>query len=245
MKKQYLYIVLLAIIGSLSLFAAHEKQLLFKQKLSQIAAQKVQQIHQGKTIEQVKEELGTQLSSNSKEWLIKEIARNYYLEYGVYLDVGYDYGFSVRELIDANRIAVKGETGTLNLSNLRITSLDGMERVASKEFVTNLNLSNNQLTFLPDPAFPGFGRLERLIISHNKIVEIADRAFDGLVSLEYLDLSYNKLTDRAFSDLLLSTLTDLWNLNLAGNNISSKKQKQIRGVLKGISVGFSRPKRNK
>ena len=58
--------------------------------------------------------------------------------------------------------------------------------------ITHLNLSNNQLTQLPD-SLSNLVNLQHLNLSRNKLTQLPD-FFGNLVNLEWLDLSNNQLT---------------------------------------------------
>lgn len=81
-----------------------------------------------------------------------------------------------------------------------------------------LDLSNNDIIFLPDNGFTALRALEILHLENNAISTIGDRAFVGLTSLHNLNLSSNCLV--ALPPELFQSSRDLRHLYLHNNSLS-------------------------
>lgn len=122
--------------------------------------------------------------------------------------------------------------------------------------VTELKLTENQISEIPQGVFSNFTKLRRLEFGSNDLTEIAKGEFALLKSLEFLDLSQSEISDidagafEGLSNLLrlslarneledvdseiFSPLTSLQNLNL-GNNMFSKLDKAMFANLPKLS----------
>lgn len=101
----------------------------------------------------------------------------------------------------------------LDLSELNLTSLpEGLFREFSQQ--SRINLSHNNLHHLPPDTFQGLRELSVLDLSRNGIQELHRDLFSGL-ELHQLDLSGNRLTD--ISEGSLSQLSALRSLDLSRN----------------------------
>jgi Leucine-rich repeat (LRR) protein len=70
--------------------------------------------------------------------------------------------------------------------------------------LTRLDLSNNQISILPNNIFSNLSNLQTLILSYNKLQCIQSEAFRGLKSLRVLSLHGNDISqipDGSFKDL--------------------------------------------
>lgn len=86
----------------------------------------------------------------------------------------------------------------LNLSrafgnHTSITNLVSALRHSGLEGLTTLDLSSNNLIFLPPGMFSALSSLRRLQLTNNSIIAISNGTFLGLEGLEELDLSLNAL----------------------------------------------------
>ena len=71
--------------------------------------------------------------------------------------------------------------------------------------LTRLDLSNNQISILPNNIFSNLSELQTLILSYNKLQCIEEKAFFGLTKLRVLSLHGNDISmipDNAFKDLI-------------------------------------------
>ncbi|KAM9823781.1 keratocan [Neosynchiropus ocellatus] len=107
----------------------------------------------------------------------------------------------------------------LNLSRNKVTS-EGVEAgvLGALSHLAHLYMDDNLLSSVPSqlPA-----SLEQLRLSRNRISEIPAGAFAGLNKLNLLDLQGNKLTDEDVTEVSLKGLSNLVQINLAKNQLSS------------------------
>ena len=81
----------------------------------------------------------------------------------------------------------------LDLQNMKINNLHGLQKIPNISTVQELNLSDNQLTTIQSKAFAGLNKLVILNLNNNKLTTILPKAFAGLTKLEYLFLNHNPL----------------------------------------------------
>ncbi|XP_053321892.1 leucine-rich repeat-containing protein 19 [Spea bombifrons] len=108
-------------------------------------------------------------------------------------------------------------TTVLNLAQKQI-SLDECDRQALNNYpnLTELNLSDNNITGIPDKFFSGLSKLEALLLRNNSIHNIGERSFDGLENLNILDLSSNQISGMDITQAL-KTLNRTIKVRLYGN----------------------------
>jgi len=165
-------------------------------------------------------------------------------------------GVSIRELLESGRlpeIEVKNERKTLDLSNRRINSLDGLQEIPGIKTVEALDLSNNKLQSLlegvfaglnelqelslsgnnleslPEGVFAGLNRLWRLYLNNNQLRELPERVFAGLDQLQRLYLNNNQL--RELPERVFAGLDQLMSLSLYNNQLQSLPE----GVFAGLN----------
>jgi Leucine-rich repeat (LRR) protein len=114
-------------------------------------------------------------------------------------------------------IKERRKNNILNLSGLGLTSLDALSWVPELHTITELNLSHNHLTWIPNNAFAGMTKLQTLLLSDNQIIIVDPLAFQGLPNLILIDLDKNKLQKITVQFAHLKNLTHLF---LEDNNIS-------------------------
>ncbi|MCP9754084.1 GTP-binding protein [Lacihabitans sp. CCS-44] len=100
--------------------------------------------------------------------------------------------------------------------DLAFNQIVSIPEVENEIFVTDLNLSGNQLTKFPN-FLSNAKNLKNLNLSNNQISFFDDNAFEGLINLEKLDLSGNKIT---FLPSSINKLKRLKSLNISSNNLS-------------------------
>ena len=83
------------------------------------------------------------------------------------------------------------EITSLDLRNNGINYLKTGRKISNN--VSEINLSNNLLSYLRGNMFYGFERLKRLDVSNNFIRKIEPNTFEQNIYLEYLNLSGNKI----------------------------------------------------
>ena len=160
-------------------------------------------------------------------------------------------------------------TKMINLSEKKLTSLEGINLIPHLDIVQGLNLSHNNLSsnvfsvFSAEelqsvshlkkldlsfnqikilPTFTGFSNLQFLDLSHNEITILFAKAFNGLNKLQELNLSFNsikKLPDNAFYGL-----NSLQSLFLISNQIKTISPNAFIGLdeLKVINL-MNNPKK--
>ena len=115
-------------------------------------------------------------------------------------------------------IAQRIKEDTLNLSGLHLTNLNGLELIPGISKIIHLDLSNNQLSSIPNNAFYFMPEVEIIDLSHNKISTIDPLAFKNLSMLMKLHLSNNNLTSVG---VWLARLFQLRRLDLTFNSIAT------------------------
>lgn len=111
-----------------------------------------------------------------------------------FLNVGIDYGFSIQELVDNGKIPkiIDGIGGTrrLDLSNLKIKSLDGIANIKDIRSIANIDLSHNLIENISNRDFKDICPTI-LYLDHNLISSIGPNCFDNLFDLAILALNDN------------------------------------------------------
>ena len=116
----------------------------------------------------------------------------------------------------------------LNLSNQEISALkagdfDGLPAL------TSLSIGNNELSSLPTNIFSRLSSLTRLDLGSNKLSSLHEDIFSGLTLLNRVYISYNNLT--SLPEDIFSGLSSLQSLALDNNNLSSLPA----GIFSGLS----------
>lgn len=91
----------------------------------------------------------------------------------------------------------------LNLKGNRLTELSSLSSLTS---LSNLILSSNQLSSLPEDIFRNFTMLEYLDLSENQLNSLPEMIFDDILSLTVIHLNKNNLTKvdpKLFEDQVL------------------------------------------
>lgn len=153
-----------------------------------------------------------------------ELRRQYYLDTkGTLLDKT-AIGFSVLELFNSGLldgiISNANKDGVLNLSAMKISSLDGLNRLLDTIDipVKYLNLSKNELSFVSVSCFSlYFSRLEELILASNSINELQPGCFDNLINLKFIDLGQNYITN--VPEFIFSNCAKLRKIDLSDNSL--------------------------
>ena len=102
--------------------------------------------------------------------------------------------FSVRELMDYRGLPPLSDDKVLNLSDMLIGDLDGLNDIPGAAAIASIVLDNNKLKKIPANAFVAYPNLLYLSLRSNDIDEIDGGAFNGADALGNLNLSNNKLT---------------------------------------------------
>jgi len=128
---------------------------------------------------------------NVDENLLALIAKYWYLNYGQdrnYISPKLDYGFSIEELQAFGKLPVI-ENNELDLNNLRINNLTGLQSIAGIAQIITLNLRGNQLTALPLDIFKGLNHLQALYLDHNQLIALPSIYLRALSIYNYLILT--------------------------------------------------------
>lgn len=107
--------------------------------------------------------------------------------------------------------------GELNLSNMGLASLNGIEKIVPKERwkVRSLRLDRNQLSELHPATINLFPNLEALYLQDNRISRINMGTFTGLDRMRTLNLSDNQI--QTIDPTVLHGLVNLKRLDLSHN----------------------------
>ncbi len=197
-------------------------------QLALIAAAKklVQEIH-SESPQNIKKYITdkTKLPTDLHNPLLAEIGRQYYMLYGIQLDTGVPWGFSIQDYLTIPELKKKMpqiRTGlgiTLKLSNMKINNLYGLQNIPNIKTVQMLFLSNNQLTTIQPKAFADLTNLDYLYLGENQLTTIQPNAFAGLPNLKDLHLENNQLT--TIQPDTFAGLTNLLSLELRNNQLTT------------------------
>ncbi len=156
--------------------------------------------------------------------LLAEIGRQYYISYGIELNTGTPWGLSIQDYLNSPILIKKmpqTETDTfgnkLNLQNMKINNLQGLQKIPNIGTVQSLYLANNKLTTIQPNAFAGLPNLTTLNLSYNQLKDIQPDAFADPTKLEGLSLNFNQLKD--IQPDAFANLTNLTTLNLSHNQL--------------------------
>ena len=112
----------------------------------------------------------------------------------------------------------------LDISGNFIRHLHETNHIRKKSGCTlkTINLSNNQISGVPDTFFHGCGEhLATLKLANNSLSTLEETIFSGLSSMKMLDLSGNRLTSTHISKRLFQDLEQLTELYLDHNDLSN------------------------
>ncbi|MFH1461737.1 MAG: leucine-rich repeat protein [bacterium] len=152
-----------------------------------------------------------------------ELRRQYYLYKKILIDK-IPISFSIQELLDSDFfsdvISRANKDGNLNLSNFKISDLDGLQNLMGlvSISVSSLDLSNNDISVIAFSNLAFYSsRLGRLILSNNSISDLQLGCFDSLINLEFIDLGQNYITN--LPDFIFSKCMKLRKIDLSDNSI--------------------------
>ena len=137
---------------------------------------------------------------------------------------------SLKQLfLHCNKIFFKDQNG-----NVKENIFQGLTRLE------HLNLSNNQISYLPQGLFQDLVNLKYLDLNNNKIESMPDRLFLPLVSLKMLGLGDNKITFKdkngRIQEDVYQGLVRLETLNLQYNPIDYLPQRFFQDLVKLIEI---------
>lgn len=127
-------------------------------------------------------------------------------------------GFSIRHYLieQPTLIQKRMEGNSLDLSRLKLNSLDGLADIPDIQNITQLDLKDNRLTLISNDAFYAVPQLKSLNLENNSIAKLEPLAFNRLTNLEKLKLNDNKLTQLTVA---FGQLKNLRKLDLSSNMI--------------------------
>lgn len=164
-----------------------------------------------------------------------ELRRQYYFSSGGKLLDKSPIAFSVLELLNSGFLNYKilgaNKNGILDLSSLRISSLEGLSDLLDKIDIPikSLDLSNNEINFIGVADFSSyFARLEKLNLSNNSIYEIQPGSFDCLLNIRFIDLGQNNITN--LPDFIFSMCSKLAKIDLSDNSLRRVSRKVFFGL---------------
>jgi len=106
--------------------------------------------------------------------------------------------------------------------------------------ICRLDLSANQLTYLPEGLFQGLTKLQCLWLNNNQLMALPEGLFQGLTTLWYLELNNNQL--RALPEGLFQGLITLQYIELYNNHLSALPEGLFQGLTALATISLSRNK---
>ena len=89
-------------------------------------------------------------------------------------------------------------------------------------FTIELNLSNNNISFVPAKVFTQYHFLRKLDLANNRIFDFDQMALDGLTRLETLNISNNRIRNFSYSqNNLFFPVQLLQNLDMSNNQLDA------------------------
>jgi hypothetical protein len=149
---------------------------------------------------------------------------------------------SIEELIDTEPRRVRVRNGILNLNNLGIDSLEGLNNVPKIETVRLLKLNNNNIKNIKAGELAAAVNVKGLGLSGNGLEDIEPNAFAGLGKLWVLNLNSNNIS--LLPQNALNGMTNIKILAIGDNPITASEinalYKQIPSVWKIMSVPITK-----
>lgn len=146
-----------------------------------------------------------------------------------------DYGMDKDNdgTVTAEEVAQYGGT-KLDLSKCNLSEI-GLLRYLPSQIVT-LNLSNNEITAIPEGLLDNLTSLENFYIEHNKITEIPAGLFRNNHSLDWISFTGNQIS--SLKDNTFEGLDALTILDLEGNKIREVSQNALTSMPKLQQLSF-------
>ena len=147
-----------------------------------------------------------------------------------------DYGMDKDNdgTVTAEEVARYGGT-TLDLSECNLSEI-GLLRYLPSQIIT-LNLSNNEITAIPEGLLDNLTSLENFYIEHNKITEIPEGLFKNNHSLDWISFTGNQIS--SLKNNTFEGLDALTILDLEGNQIREVSQNALTGMPKLQQLSFA------
>ncbi len=163
--------------------------------------------------------------SNALRALILNLSHKFTVAYVFKKKQPYDkeiHSLSIQDLIDYKKFPDIPHGGRLNLTDLFLTSIDGLSKI--KDFknynqLKSIDLHNNQITAINKDAFAGLNNLTELRLNSNQISAIDKNAFAGLENVGFFRLNNNSIS--VINENAFAGLNNLTDLDLSNNQISA------------------------
>lgn len=135
--------------------------------------------------------------------------------------------------------------GHLNLTYIQILSIRSCAPIPtlshdsfhSLSQLSNLNLMNNYIEYLPENIFENQSNLKKLRLEKNNLKFINKNIFKNLINLQLLMLGSNQITDLDY--LAFSNLTNLLQLNLQNNFLQTLPSNVLQSMTNLIILDLS------
>lgn len=138
------------------------------------------------------------------------------------------------EITQEELAAFNGDEGSLDLSNKNLSNIDLLKGLSDK--ITELDLSGNKITEIPEGFFDNMTNLEYVDLNSNHIKALPENAFKNTKKLNWINIRANNLTE--IKKDTLSGLDKLVYLELDNNSITSVEAGALDGdtSLKQLSI---------
>lgn len=160
-------------------------------------------------------------------------AQGFFYKIAIYYDLLFEKtittqpieGYSIKDLLLCDLIKIKERSGRhrnnlqLDLSHMNINSLEGFNEIPHISQITNLDLSNNNITTLPSDFLLNFKDLLTVDLSNNNLSMLDENLFNSNQHLSSLYLDNNKLT--SLPSNFLSSCKHLHRLNISNNQLTT------------------------
>lgn len=138
------------------------------------------------------------------------------------------------EITQEELAAFDGDEGSLDLANKNLSNIDLLKGLSDK--ITELDLSGNKITKIPEGFFDNMTNLEYVDLNSNHIKALPENAFKNTKKLNWINIRANNLTE--IKKDTLSGLDKLVYLELDNNSITSVEAGALDGdtSLKQLSI---------
>lgn len=138
------------------------------------------------------------------------------------------------EITQEELAAFDGDEGSLDLANKNLSNIDLLKGLSDK--ITELDLSGNKITEIPEGFFDNMTNLEYVDLNSNHIKALPENTFKNTKKLKWINIRANNLTE--IKKNTLSGLDKLVYLELDNNSITSVEAGALDGdtSLKQLSI---------
>lgn len=138
------------------------------------------------------------------------------------------------EITQEELAAFDGDEGSLDLANKNLSNIDLLKGLSDK--ITELDLSGNKITEIPEGFFDNMTNLEYVDLNSNHIKALPENTFKNTKKLKWINIRANNLTE--IKKNTLSGLDKLVYLELDNNSIASVEAGALDGdtSLKQLSI---------